>query len=205
MSYRLQPRIALAALMCGVLSLVLLAALSSGSLGEPAHAAVANKCNATNGGCVPDGGAQTWCEADGFADFAGFSAGRTYALDNMVTQTNYDQQIADPNGDCVTATDTIWIADTSLTPGTRGSYQCKEFNSTGYCASAYIRLNPDELTDTLNLRKTACHELGHSLGLKHHADPYADCMMSGYISSGHQNYNSAHVTNINKRLGDVGH
>lgn len=204
MSYRLQPRIALAALFCAVLSISLLSSINSGPLAEPAAAAIAAHCNEDNGGCVPDGSPQTWCEASGFSAFAGLSSARSYSLDNMVTQTIYERQIADLNGECIAATDTIWVADQNLPAGTRGTYQCLGFNYGGYCSSSVISLNPDELTDTLNRRKTACHELGHSLGLEHHTT-YSDCMQNGAVTSGHQTYDAYHVNNINKRTGDVGH
>jgi len=172
--------------------------------GPPANAADHN-CNENNAGCVPDGGDHTWCDSVFFTFEDALMAAREYALDNMVAQTNYGRNhVGSYEGECPSSTDTYWIVDDSL-GSTRGYYQCKSFNDDGNCAHAWIRLNPDALTNTLNRRKTACHELGHSLGLEHHPSPYGDCMMSGAVTSGHQQYNSYHVARINARSGDTGH
>ncbi len=184
--------------------MISLAASLLGVATPPANA-VAENCNENNGGCVPDGGDHTWCDSVFFTFDDALMAAREHALDNMVAQTNYQRNhVGGYQGDCPSSTDTYWIVDDTL-GSTRGTYQCKDFNSDGNCAHAWIRLNPRALTDGLNERKTACHELGHSLGLEHHPSPYNDCMMSGPVTSGHQRYNDYHVARINGRNGDTGH
>jgi hypothetical protein len=168
-------------------------------------AAAAENCNENNGGCVPDATPHTWCDSVFFTFEDALKQAREHALDNMVSQTNYSRQhVGTYQGDCPSSTDTFWIVDDSL-GSTRGTYQCRSFNDAGNCAHAWIRLNPDALSNQLNRNKTACHELGHSLGLEHHPSPYNDCMMSGAVTSGHQSYNGAHVNRINDRSGDIGH
>ena len=60
-------------------------------------------------------------------------------------------------------------------------------------------MNPTLLDDDLNREKTACHELGHSLGLTHHASPYDDCMISGPVNAGHKEYINHHINHIDNR------
>jgi hypothetical protein len=49
----------------------------------------------------------------------------------------------------------------------------------------------------LNLEKTACHEVGHSVGVWHHDPPYGDCMVNYAVQSGHRQYNYDHWIFIN--------
>lgn len=92
------------------------------------------------------------------------------------------------------------IADQYLEGGDRGQYVCQTFNGSGECDVAAISLNADFFYseyegDMLGwqVRKTWCHELGHSLGLTHAND---DCMVSGDSTvstySGHHGY---HIEN----------
>lgn len=50
-----------------------------------------------------------------------------------------------------------------------GQYTCIKFTIDGArCAGSYVYLNEAKLTSTTLRQKTACHEVGHSVGLTHH-------------------------------------
>lgn len=74
-----------------------------------------------------------------------------------------------------------WYQSTALGSTVRGRYNCYSVTVTLRCARATATLNPDLLTNANNRRKTACHELGHALGLTHHASGYG-CMVNGAVS-----------------------
>jgi len=63
-----------------------------------------------------------------------------------------------------------------------------------------LQLNPNLLTNTVNRRKTACHELGHALGLTHHSSGTYGCMRSGSVSVATYSYVSHHLAHIESRV-----
>jgi hypothetical protein len=156
-------------------------------------------CN-SNEGCVPDNFSHVFC-------FSGAMNGDLQinilgALDYLHDETNYDAS-ADGNG-CVNTTDLVMIQDTSL--GARGQYDCIIPNTAGDCERAELRFNPNELPSNADQTKTACHEIGHSVGLKHGIDgvdndEYTDCMFSGDIPDGlnFAEYDAHHIQHINNR------
>lgn len=180
-------------LMTAVLSL-LLAALPWSSAAADGFAL----CYGSEGqsGCLPDNKEHTYCWSDTFEQYVVMTDAGSYAMSNMVSQTTYTKTFI---SDCTQLTDVVWIRDPNLGAGTRGSYQCQAFNTADECEWSHVRLNPTLLNNDLNRNKTACHELGHSLGLTHHAAPYSDCMVSGAVTSGHQHYNDHHVTHVDNR------
>jgi predicted Zn-dependent protease len=115
-----------------------------------------------------------------------------YAMDNLDAQTSYFENYMDV---CTSATDVVWKADSSLPA--RGSYIYLDFVGS-LCQRARVTINPTQLSNDINRRKTSCHEIGHSGGLAH-ADEHGDCMRNGAVSSGHQSYNAHHVEHLNDR------
>jgi hypothetical protein len=114
-----------------------------------------------------------------------------YAMENLGSQTFFFRNKM-PN--CTQNTDIVFAE--GQTPGQRGKYLCIRTGN-GNCEQAYVFLNPQELSDGVNRRKTACHEVGHSAGLSH-SDDVNGCMQSGYVSSGHQQYwYPHHVDHLN--------
>lgn len=97
--------------------------------------------------------------------------------------TNAEREFDDP---CDTSghpqTDVRWD-NNDLDPGVRGQTSCAErAPETGYCDRFQVVLDLAQLNhgdnDEQDQDKTACHELGHSVGLGHHDDG-GDCMRNG--------------------------
>jgi len=85
--------------------------------------------------------------------------------------------------------------DSSILLGILGSYRCTSWTQVyGVCAGSSIQLNSDLLTSTSFRQKTACHEIGHSVGLTHGAS-YGGCMISGFSTINF--YSSHHISHIN--------
>lgn len=126
-------------------------------------------------------------------------------------QLTMDEQLAAPTDATVTRqatchttgtarTDAIWLAGNLV--GMRGGTRCVSMVN-NICDSAHITLDFAELNlgtdDKEDRRKTACHELGHSVGLSHRDDA-VDCMINGEIpstASQWQNYGYHHRQHIN--------
>jgi hypothetical protein len=145
---------------------------------------------------APDNRLITYCWASAFNDNGDLKAAATYALQNLENQTSYTSQSHFTN--CTANTDIVFRITREA--GLRGAYRCVTRNAEGRCQQANIWMNPANLANTLNRRKTACHEVGHYGRLVHHDPPYSDCMVSGHISSGHQQYNAHHVWHLNQPL-----
>jgi hypothetical protein len=165
---------ALAVLLGGVLSAGVVPATAASADGFPSCAGA---------GCLPDNFNHWWCY-DGSVSVVLASAIRR-AMNTLDEQTNYTQ-INEPDFVCNTTTDVVWQQNTGISD--RGDFWCLDDNSSGRCEQARLRLNPNLLTDTSNRRKTACHELGHSVGLTHGTfnvdnDRYTDCMRSGLVDN----------------------
>ncbi len=156
-------------------------------------------------GCVPDNFNHWYC----FSGTVNSNIRTAFinAMVNLDTQTSY-ADFAESAG-CNNVTDLVVVQDTSL--GARGQYACEGFNINNHCEQATLRFNPNNLPTANDRTKTACHEIGHSVGLKHgivsgpNADnafpAYNDCMWSGSIPSGldFDGYNAHHVAHINAR------
>lgn len=144
-------------------------------------------------GPIPDNFDHTYCWSSGWT--SGWNTYAQYAMGNLDGQTSYYDTFI---SSCSSVTDIYWQLNSSI--GARGDYICNAFNSAGECERATIRLNPSALTDDQNRRKTACHEIGHSVGMQH-GDTKTDCMINGAVGSGSQwiTYNSHHVSHANSR------
>ncbi len=89
---------------------------------------------------------------------------------------------------CESTTDVRW-RDADLPGGTRGTYACTSPTDPqpgDTCFASTVTLDPAELNEGTNDQedktKTACHEVGHSVGLQH-GDNKSDCMINGELPS----------------------
>lgn len=162
-------------------------------LASPAAADPFGNYNGDGTGPIPDSFNHTYCWSSGWT--SGWNTYGNYAMGNLDAQTSYYDTY---DSTCDSATDILWQLNSSISA--RGDYVCNAFNSSGYCSRATIRLNPSLLTDNQNRNKTACHEIGHSVGLQH-GNSKTDCMINGAVSSGTQwiTYNSHHISHANSR------
>jgi len=177
-------RLARSAAVAGILT-------SAFGAARPAVADTFGGCNADEG-CKPDNLSHAWCYGDGFTSTALRDAA-TYGLTNLDAQTDFTQG---RTTSCTATTDVIFI-QFSDAAGPRGDYLCLAFNSANECEQARVRLNTALLNDTANRRKTACHEVGHSGGLRHGGD--TDCMINGAITTGFQTYDQHHIDHLNSQ------
>lgn len=77
----------------------------------------------------------------------------------------------------------------------RGYNKCRLFTIYHECHSTDMRLSPVLLRDSINARKTSCHELGHFLGLIHHERGYG-CMVKGAVKKRTSHYVQHHLRHI---------
>jgi len=94
--------------------------------------------------------------------------------------------------------------------GARGRWDCLFYSDNDgvprsgdeRCVFHQIRLNPNSLSDNHQRRKTACHELGHGVGLYHgNTTLHNDCMWAGTAPTGiqYEQYNQHHRDHANSQ------
>jgi pregnancy-associated plasma protein-A len=142
-----------------------------------------------NTGWFPDDAQQSYCWGSNFTH-NGFRTAADGRMANLDTQTAMSRLFV---ATCTTSTD-VRFELMSGNNGFLGDYFC-EYLIGNVCYRARIRLNTTYLTDNLNRRATACHEIGHSVGLTHGGT--TDCMKSGFNTVENSKYNSHHVSHIN--------
>ena len=83
----------------------------------------------------------------------------------------------------------------------RGSTFCENYDT--YCDQYYVQIDLNYIIqssepDDENIKKTMCHELGHSVGLSH-GSTYGGCMVSGAVNGDvtWRRYSSHHKGHIN--------
>ena len=126
---------------------------------------------------LADNANHTFCLAGSFTTDPSVA---TYAMNVLDDTTQmYDTRVTD----CTSITDVRW-RQTNLAGGLRGQRSCNSYNSAGECESADIEMDFPELdigsNDWYDRRKTAVHELGHSVGANHDT---VSAMISGGVPS----------------------
>lgn len=118
---------------------------------------------------------------------------RVYALGEPTDMiTSYE--------DCVAGTD-VWVYDGIYGQGWYGMYECKDEAPNGSCYSSWMRIDREEAQSYEQRRKTSCHEIGHSVGLRHFANgspgpnnSNTSCMVSGpYLNSYYSSHEEGHI------------
>lgn len=66
-----------------------------------------------------------------------------------------------------------------------------------HCSKATVRINPSNVEDDIDWKQTSCHELGHSVGLRHGGA--VDCIMSRHATTSHLSHSSHHILHINNQ------
>ncbi len=104
---------------------------------------------------------------------------------------------------CQLSTD-AWVYDANLPGAVRGQYVCNSGQLIGnLCYSSSVTVDPAQLRigsyDNDDIKKTFCHETGHSVGLMH-GNFQVDCMINGEIpapTSQWKHYSEHHIEHIN--------
>jgi hypothetical protein len=130
---------------------------------------------------LPDSSLHTYCFTAGFSSSPDPSVGH-YAMQVLDSQTDFT--ISDL-GACSDNNTDVWWFSLNLAAGIRGQYQCM-LTAAGRCNRADVRIDFAEIDagdfDWEDRRKTAVHEVGHSVGLGHHSPAAHNCtMISGEI------------------------
>lgn len=177
--------------------------------------------------CSPDDENHGWCFADLYrtgTQYAAFRNSARWALQNVQAQTVMFEV---EQSDCYSYTDARIREGGGLSNDIAGLYICHTPQNNGFeCAAADVIINEswhtiaannlgDGNTEAgevdYNRDLTACHEVGHSLGLDHHprsdygASFAKDCQVSdwldkpvgGYEVPGWRTYNGHHRVHVN--------
>lgn len=146
----------------------------------------------------------TYCYTTGFTTDASVA---DYAMAVLGNTTDMTELLPiDPlNCGAFRETDVWWWEEDIVTPGVRGTRSCALDLSATICGSSDLTLDYAQLDvgsfDPEDRRKTAVHELGHSIGLGHD-DPAAplSAMMSGQVPDASlqwRTYSAHDITHIN--------
>lgn len=133
----------------------------------------------------PDTGSHSWCYLSGFNQRTTADAAMTWLRDQTVVQTLYP-------GACDAHTDVRW-GQGNLS-GAYGEARCRTRWDNGRCDTYNVTLDMGAINNAARpneqLSKTACHELGHTVGVRHYFDndlPGGDtahsCLRSGEVQA----------------------
>ena len=152
----------------------------------------------------PDKGNHSWCYASKFKQQAVADAAMTWLRNQTVVDTIYYSS-------CNDAIDVKWTEKS--VPNAFGSAVCKYRTSLDRCDQYIVTLNMTTINASAHpasqRRKTACHELGHTVGVRHYSgdnrpgsDTTHSCLRSGPVPtpdrSWHKRFGNHHrVSHIN--------
>lgn len=160
--------------------------------------------NTSATGATPDAAPHTFCFRNGDATFR--DRVRVITANTLVAQTKANApEHTSCNLSGTSETDAAW-ANVSIGGGVRGETYCEDFDG-GVCDQNYINIDSTAIAGQTgptneNVRKTICHELGHSVGLTH-GSTYGGCMVSGSVTAAltWRRYSDHHVNHINAWAG----
>jgi hypothetical protein len=133
---------------------------------SPAHA---NPFPNNTDSTVADNGLHTYCYTSGFTTDASVAS---YAMSVLGNTTDMDDQFPIDPPFCQFMETDVWWFETDLTGTDRGVRDCWIESPTGTCTSSDIKLDFAQIDTGAggvweDRRKTAVHEVGHSVGLGH--------------------------------------
>lgn len=172
-------------------------AVASATAATVAVVAIQPAATAHQSGWRADNTSHVWCFGDSTEGKPAVREAMEYSMNNLDGQTQMSE--VGPGG-CDSLTD-VQFAEGFVGNGVRGEWRCISFNNNGVCFKSRVTLNKDIIDRDdgpyeLNLKKTACHEVGHSVGLDHHPRP-GDCMVTDAVLEGHIFYIDVHINAIN--------
>jgi len=114
----------------------------------------------------PDKGAHTWCYDSNFP--SAYKTAADAAMTRLRAQTVVTTAYHSP---CGTQTDVRWKLSTARDD--YGWVTCDKLNASGYCDRWILNMNKPNIKGSAHpvaqRSQTACHELGHTLGVRHYA------------------------------------
>ncbi|WP_436701856.1 hypothetical protein [Nocardioides sp. BYT-33-1] len=154
----------------------------------------------------PDKGANhTFCFTLNFAQYGALVSRARNSMETVQAQT-----VVNPlEQTCDAATDVI-LYEGVIDGYSGGEATCQKLNSKGYCDSWAVTIDWELIqavatNDNYEARHTICHEIGHTLGVKHYTPGFSpdgatnSCMISGLADSGAawtKTYGPHHVAHI---------
>lgn len=165
---------------------VIVAAIAGAALAPLAQGDNYGNFDGSAGG-KPDNSEHTYCFSNEFTGGNSHEGG-TYAMHNLDDQTTmFDNQVPD----CGANTDAKFhIAQL----GFDGQWTCVD-SSGNYCLSSRLEFDHSSITSLNDWKQTACHEVGHSVGLAH--GDGSDCMGTQHDDPNDREYDGHHVNHIN--------
>jgi hypothetical protein len=158
-----------------------LAALIAGAVLVLPAAASANPFPGNGDQTVADNSLHTYCYTTGFTTDQSVAA---YAMSVLDSTTDMSDLFATPPATCAYMETDVWWWESDQPGGIRGVRGCWLESPNGICTSSDIHLDYAQLdigsSDWEDRRKTAVHEVGHSIGLAHDS---ISAMVSGEIPS----------------------
>lgn len=148
----------------------------------------------SSSGLKPDNSVHTFCFQPSFTG-DNPRDGAIYSMDNLQGPTTMTK---DRVPDCDEQTDAKFNT-TDLGFGVKGRWTCVYPGNYPYCRASRLDFDRSNINSLDDWKGSACHELGHSVGLAHGEGlPTDDCMSSyDHNDFSERIYNSHHVKHIN--------